>query len=223
MKFLDLDGTITESRQIISQEMRAKLLSLKEPIVVISGAERKQMEYQLNGLPCVILAQSGNDSPLWQNKLSKEEVQEVYRHLDEIAKEFPQYIDNYYEHFWNMDDLVENRGCQIAFSFIGHHAQRTEKVTFDPTKKKRIAILKKVPFKSKTLKCTVAGTTCLDYTKKGGDKGSNLKRWIKENNLKKKDCVYFGDALFKGGNDESVIGVMKCVEIKDPDDLLKKL
>ena len=84
-------------------------------------------------------------------------------------------------------------------------------------------ILKKCPFKSKTLTIKIAGTTCFDYNRKGCLKGDNLKRYMELHKLKKKDCVYYGDALFKGGNDESVLGVMKCVKIKDPQDLLVKL
>lgn len=205
--FADLDGTICESRQKISKEMKKALSSLNP--IVISGASREQMEYQLDGLKCTILAQSGNDTPLWQNKLTEEEITEIYQHICKLQTvKF---------------DMIENRGCQIAFSLIGHHALKDKKANFDPNRKIRKFLLDREPFKSKTLLCKIAGTTCFDYTRKNGTKGKNIARWIKENKLNKKDCIYFGDALFKGGNDESVIGVIKCVDVVSPQDLLKKI
>ena len=51
----------------------------------------------------------------------------------------------------------------------------------------------------------------------------NLKRYMKYHKLDPNECVYYGDALYKGGNDETVIGVMKCIKVKDPEDLIKKL
>lgn len=207
MIFADLDNTICESRQKISKEMK-KVLS-KLDLIVISGASREQMKLQLDGLKCEIMAQSGNDTSLWQNKLNKKEIIEIENHIHKFSNIYP--------------DQLENRGCQIAFSFVGHHAEIENKKAFDPTRKIRKTLLKRIPFQSKTLICKVAGTTCLDYTKRDGTKGKNIEKWIKEKRLKKKDCVYFGDALFKGGNDESVKGVIKCVEVANPTDLLLKL
>ncbi len=187
-----------------------KLSNLMD-IVVIGGLDRERLEYQLDGLKCTILAQSGNDTPLWQNKLDREETIEIIRHLDLFV---PTRTGK---------ELVEIRGSQVSYSILGHKADVSYKKTFDPKQKIRQAILKQHPFKSKTLKVTIAGTTCLDYTRKNGDKGHNIARWIKENKLNKKNCIYFGDALFKGGNDESVKGVIRCVSVKNPTDFMNKL
>lgn len=210
MKFFDLDNCITESRQIISQEMKKKLLSLSEIFVVISGGEVKRIEKQMDGVPCIKMGQNGNDTPDWQNKLNKKEIAEILTHIGKIYPYFP-------------DDCVQNRGCQISLSFIGHHAPVEKKKKFDPHKKLRFDVLKKIPFRSKTLVARVAGTTCIDYNKKGHLKGDNLKRYMKLYKLNPKDCIYFGDNFSKGGNDESVLGVMKCVKVKDPQDLLLRL
>ena len=40
---------------------------------------------------------------------------------------------------------------------------------------------------------------------------------------KKEECVYFGDMLFPGGNDESVIGVIDTEAVENPDDTLNIL
>lgn len=214
IKFFDLDGTICESRQIISSEMKDKLFSLKESLVVISGAESERIKKQMDGVPCIIMGQNGNDAPEWENKLTDEEEKEIHQHLEKISKVFLYPVD---------EETTHHRGCQISFSFVGHNAEIKCKKRFDPSKKYRNFILKKVPFKSKTLIVRVAGTTCLDYNRKGNLKGDNLKRYMKLHNLNKKDCVYYGDNFDKGGNDESVLGVMECVKVASPQELLKKI
>ena len=210
--FLDLDGTITESRQDISFEMFGRLskLGLFNDIIVISGAEKNRIEKQLKKLPVdYIMAQSGNETKFWNDKLTREEKEEIYNHVNKIV-----YIKQ---------DMLDDRGCQVSLSFVGHHADVEEKKQFDPDGLKRIDILKEFPFESETLECRVAGATCLDYTRKNGTKGKNIERLIKHLDWKKEDCIYFGDKLFKGGNDESVIGVIDTVEVANPTELLEKL
>jgi len=207
--FVDMDGTICESRQIISKKMKKLLLTLDEPFVVISGAQISRIETQMDGVPCIKMGQNGNDAPDWKNKLSNKDIREILNHIGKIYPYFP-------------EDCIQNRGCQISLSFIGHSAGIEDKKKFDPRRKKRHEILKKIAFRSKTLLCRVAGTTCFDYNKKGNLKGDNLTRYMKLHKLDPKDCIYFGDNFTKGGNDESVLGIMKCVKVKDSKDFYTK-
>src|SRR3990167_7851367 len=199
--FIDMDGTLTESREDISYEMikLIQYLKLTHDIIVVSGAEKERMIKQLKGLNCILMAQSGNDTIFWQDKLNNKEINEIYQHIDKIVCIEP--------------DMLQNRGCQVSLSFTGHHANIEKKKMFDPDGIVRINILKEFPFISETLEVRVAGTTCLDYTRKNGTKGKNIERLIKHLEWKKEDCVYFGDKLMKGGNDESVRGVIDCVEV----------
>lgn len=214
MKFFDLDNTITESRQVISPEMKEKMLSLSEPFVVISGAERPRIEKQMDGVPCIKMAQNGNDTNDWCNALTSKEIKEIYNHLDKVEILTGCPMDK---------ETVHNRGCQISLSFTGHDAEIGFKKKFDPIKKYRNWVLRMVPFKSNSLIVRVAGTTCFDYNRRNNLKGDNIKRYLKLHKLKKKDCIYYGDAFGKGENDESVLGVIKCVKVKGPQDLCKKL
>lgn len=207
--FFDMDGTITESRQDISIEMFRKLAKLKQDIIVISGAEIERMKKQLSNLPVFYMAQSGNDTKFWNDKLTDKELKEIYKHADKII-----YIKA---------DMLQNRGCQVSLSLVGHNADMEIKKKFDPDGTLRVDLLKEFPFESETLECRVAGTTCLDYTRKNGTKGKNIERLINYFKWKKEDCVYFGDKLMKGGNDESVVGVMDTVAVANPTDLLLKL
>ena len=215
---LDLDGTITESRQVIKPETFKALCSLEcEDVSVISGADAEQMKKQLGGFkPRYILAQSGNDTKFWKEKLTKEEIVEIMNHIDKINELYPEY-------FLTVKDLIQNRGSQLAFSFIGHNANIETKKAFDPQGDFRKEVLNKIPFNSNQLTVRVAGTTCLDYTIANGTKGKNIEKLIKHLNWNKDDCIYFGDALAPGKNDETVVGVIQTVEVKDPEDLIEKL
>lgn len=207
-----MDGCLTESRQKISGEMYVKVSKLSEyyDIVVVSGAERERMNKQLHGLNCIMMAQSGNDS-LWKRILNDNEKEKILKHIRKIIGDV------------SKPDLIDDRGCQISLSLIGHNANIEEKKKFDADNKIRERILKDNPFLSLNLECRIAGTTCLDYTRKDGTKGKNIERLIKTLNWKKEDCVYYGDKLQKGGNDESVIGVINTVAVANPQELMLKL
>src|ERR1700757_2942328 len=132
MRFFDMDGTICESREKISAEMTA-FLSTLPTFVVIGGLDRKRMEYQLDGLNCILLAQSGNDAPDWQNKLSKEEEAEIMAHIRKIER--------YYKPYSDAVEMIEHRGCQISVSFTGHGTPIEHKRKFDPDGAVRTRIL----------------------------------------------------------------------------------
>ncbi len=42
-------------------------------------------------------------------------------------------------------------------------------------------------------------------------------------NWEKSECLFFGDALFPEGNDETVIGVIETIQVENPDDCYQKL
>ena len=222
--FFDLDNTLTRSRSAVSPEMSGllKRLTQKHEVLVVSGgSDAKQIRPQLgeslrgkywsmgqNGNVCI--DKQGNI--LWENKLNWLEKYEVLNYIKAIhaGNTFP-----YESEF----DLVEDRGSQISYSFVGHTEKDiTKKERFDPDKKKRAAALKTFPFKSKTVEVKIAGTTCFDFYIKGSHKGNNIAALCKRMGWKKSDCLYVGDALFKNGNDESVIGVIPLKKVRDPKD-----
>lgn len=220
--FFDLDGTLTPSRQQIKPEMVALLPELKRTIIVVSGSKNSQIKAQIGDIPVYSLGQNGNqaldldENLLWENTLSSEEKQAVMGHISLIRPKLEHAIPD-------EDDLIEDRGSQISFSIYGHNAPPADKKACDGDFKKRIALLEQHPFLSDTMEVQMGGSTCLDYFKKGFNKGTNVKRLIETLNWPKEDCVYFGDALFPGGNDDTVVGVIDTIKVQDEDDTLLKL
>lgn len=220
--FFDLDCTLTPSRQKIKPDMAALLPTLDRTIIVVSGSRNEQIRHQVGELIFYSLGQNGNQAidesgaVLWQNSITDDEKREILEHVSLIRPRLKHHIPN-------ENDLIEDRGSQISFSIYGHNAPPEEKKACDGNFLKRQALLAACPFVSDTLEVQMGGSTCLDYFKKGSHKGANVKRLIESLGWNARDCVYFGDALFPGGNDESVMGIIDTINVHDEDDTLDKL
>lgn len=220
--FFDLDGTLTPSRQLIKKEMFDLLPTLNRTIIVVSGSKNTQIREQVGDLSIFSLGQNGNQAIdvsgklLWENVLFEDERKVVYEHIELIR---PLLIHTIPDH----TDLIEDRGSQISFSIYGHNADPDEKKACDGDFKKRRAILAQCPFVSNTMEVQLGGSTCLDYFKKGFNKGTNVKRLIEMMSWNKEECVYFGDALFPGGNDDTVVGIVDTIKVRNEDDTLSIL
>lgn len=212
--FADMDGTLAESKTRVLKPMVDFLKDRK--LVVISGAKREQMKYQLQDLDCELMAQCGNECSLWQHELSSEAERDIIEHVNRLR--------TYFGH-QEVSDLIyyDNRGCQVNYSVIGSNNHQELKLSFDPDFSKRIQALKVVPFESDLVEIRIAGTTGFDYTIKGRNKGSNISDYINHKGWDRRECIYFGDALFPGGNDEAVVGVIDTVSVLDPEDTLEKM
>ncbi|MBP9749566.1 MAG: HAD-IIB family hydrolase [Candidatus Pacebacteria bacterium] len=217
--FFDMDGTVTRSRSLIAPKMKTLLSSGSWDIVIVSGANAEQMAFQMDGTPCYMLCQNGNHAlrngvDMWKDDLTPQEVAEIEAHIAALPRTWD---------VPDLNDLVEYRGSQVSYSVYGHHAPVDEKERFDPDQNKRKAMLAAVPLVSETVEVKIAGTCTLDYFRKGKNKGYNVARLIEHEDWKTDECIYFGDAVYPGGNDETVIGVIETVGVENPDDTYDKL
>lgn len=202
--FFDMDQTIAPARQPILPEMFRLLNDLPHDIVIVSGQEVAKIMWQSNDLPSYTLGQNGNhatdiaNNELWNVPLDDAHRAEIMQHIQAIMD----ILDHDINHDWNP---IEDRGAQITFSPIGNTAPIEHKMIYDPDRKKREALMAKVPFQSNELVVKIGGSTSLDYIHKDRHKGTNVKKLIDHMGWNKEECVYFGDGLFPGGNDEAVI------------------
>lgn len=218
--FFDLDNTLTRSRSPITKEMSVllKKLSVQHEVLVVSGATTKQIGIQLGeGMSGKywVMGQNGNmcvnksGEVLWENKMDWMQKLEVLSYASMIiSKRLFKWKDKL--------DLVQDRGCQISYSIIGHSENIDKKERCDPKQEKRLSVLRRFPFKSKTVEVKIGGTTCLDFFVKGYNKGRNVEELYRKMKWKKSDCLYIGDALFKNGNDETVIGIVPTQAVENP-------
>lgn len=221
--FFDMDQTIAPARQPMLPEMRALLAALDHTIVIVSGSILDQIAFQTADLPAYYLGVNGNhatdieNSELWRNPdLDERHKKEIQAHIDEIIK----LLDHDLNHEWHP---IEDRGAQITFSPIGNRAPIEHKKTYDPNREKRRRWLETVPFQSNDIMVKIGGSTSLDYIHKERHKGANVEKLISAMDWDPAECVYFGDGLYPGGNDEVVMGVIDTVLVRDHLDTFDKL
>jgi HAD superfamily hydrolase (TIGR01484 family) len=202
--------------------MEQLLRSLPVTYIIVSGSTNSQIRKQINDLPAFYLGQNGNHAidahhqDLWLHALTEREKQNIYEHISRVRPLITHAVPH-------ESDLVEDRGSQISFSIYGHNAPVAAKRACDPNFSIRKSLLAAHPFSSDTVEVKMGGTTCLDYFKKGFHKGRNVHALIERMGWDPNACVYFGDALFPGGNDETVHGVISTVSVMDEEDTYQKL
>lgn len=220
--FFDMDQTIAPSRQLILPAMYDLLLNAPQDIVIVSGQDVEKIKWQSDNLPAYILGQNGNHAvdvagaEIWKIPLEENYRQEILRHIDKLM--------GIIDHEVNRDWVpIEDRGSQITFSPIGNQAPVEVKKVYDPDRKRREALLAQIPFESEDLIVKIGGSTSLDYIHKDRHKGTNVQKLIDYLGWDKSECVYFGDGLYPGGNDEAVIGVIDTIAVADHEDTYNKL
>lgn len=222
--FFDLDNTLTPSKSLILAEHAPilKELSTRGDIIVVSGHGEKDIRKHLT--PTLagsfhILGQNGNFAEtkdgriLWNRSLSEEQKNATHAFIAKARKHLNYSVKD-------EKDIIEDRDSQIAFSLIGHHEDKAIKDAFDPNHKKRSQLLSDFSTEVEALKkahveVRIGGTTNLDFFEYGKNKGHNIGVFIEKMRWNKAECIYMGDALFPGGNDETVIGVIPTKAVAD--------
>lgn len=220
--FFDMDKTVAPARQPILPEMYELLYSLSEDIIIASGQYAGKIKWQSGGLRAYRLGQNGNEATdpeenvLWYTPLTQAQKDEIMVHIHKLEALLPESLN----HDWTP---IEDRGAQITFSPIGNTAPIDLKMAYDPTREKRDALLVAVPFVSRELVVKIGGSTSVDYFHKERHKGSNVAKLIALKGWDKDECIYLGDGLYPGGNDEAVIGIIETVPVDDHLDCYSKL
>ncbi|OGG56650.1 hypothetical protein A2680_03925 [Candidatus Kaiserbacteria bacterium RIFCSPHIGHO2_01_FULL_55_37] len=222
--FFDLDNTLTPSKSLILPEHAPilKKLSGRADVIVVSGHGEKDIRKHLTPVlegAFHILGQNGNFAEtkdgrvLWNRSLAQAQKDAILAFVAKARKHLGYTVRD-------ENDIVEDRDSQIAFSLIGHHEDKAVKDAFDPDFKKRIQLLNNLSADVETLKganveVRIGGTTNLDFFELGKNKGFNVNLFIEKMGWEKPDCIYVGDALFEGGNDETVVGVIPTKPVAD--------
>lgn len=212
----DLDGTLSESKHSITEEMAESIskLSQRAKIIVISGGSYDQYVkqfipqiYAANLEHIILMPTNGTVRYEYINgewtvvkKISfNEEVKaKVLHELEAIIahEEFKVPV----EHFGG---YIEDRGTQITFSGYGQLAPIEKKAEWDPTREKRIKIKEALELKIPEIEAHVGGMTSVDILPKNFNKAAGLTAYLEEHNLTTSDILFIGDAVFPGGNDYS--------------------
>lgn len=231
----DLDGTLTESKTNLDQEMGALFCKLleKKIVAVIGGGSYPQFQKQfLAYLQCsggqlknlLILPTSGGrmykyGAGKWQlvykNTLTIREKRQVSNALKKALRDI-----NYITPKKTYGKIIEDRESQITFSALGQKAPLEKKEKWNKKQDIRFKLKNALEKYLPAFEVRLGGLTSIDITKKGIDKAHGVKEIAKLLSASIKEMVYTGDALFKGGNDSAVIPTgIDTVRVSGPTDV----
>jgi HAD superfamily hydrolase (TIGR01484 family) len=215
----DLDGTLAESKQILTSDMGELLqqLSNRTCIGVASGAGFEQYKKQLLAyLPAstnlknfyllpVNAAQiykRENDAwvTLYDESFTREERDAIFTAFEDSLKEAGMHEEK--EELFGA--RIEDRAAQVTFSALGQNAPIDRKQGWDPDASKRQILRKALEKRLSKFSIAIGGMTSVDVTRKGIDKAYGVSKLSAITGIRIADMLYVGDALFEGGNDAVV-------------------
>jgi len=239
----DLDGTLAKSKSPLDREMATLIceLLLQGYVAVTSGCSFQQFKTQfLSKLPrrsnlrnlflfptCSASGyyygtRRGSFSQAYSNLLSKHAAERIVHSFEIVFTEI-----GYVRPEKMYGQVFENRGSQLTFSALGQKAPLRIKQEWDPKQKKRLRIRRHLKRHLSNFEITIGGTTSIDVTKKGVNKTLCVKKLKERLNVERKNMLYVGDALFRGGNDYVMKSTgIKCVSVSDPEEtkaLIRKI
>lgn len=236
----DLDGTLSESKQDITQETAKSLTRLLKiyEVAIISGANKEQLFKQLerhvraNLSDIEILSKlyllpisgaqaftyNGTWNKVWNYALEDFEKALIYREWDSACKTLNVNTTPFLG--WGL--IAEDREAQVTFSMLGQEAPLEERKNWDPQGTKRANIISLMNLPEYNVR--MGGTTSIDVSKKGVDKAFGMNNLLEMKKYSIEDVMYFGDAFHETGNDFPIkrMGV-QSVATKSPADTLEAI
>jgi HAD superfamily hydrolase (TIGR01484 family) len=231
----DLDGTLAHSKGPISWEMAKALKSLLDAaqVCIISGGTDKQILSQVVGkLPAGANLRNLHLMPTSGARYLKRTLGrwKVVYSKDLTKGHAEKIIDSVYvaadllgcwpEKSYGL--VIENRGSQITFSALGQDAPIELKKAWDPGGEKKEAIRRALSSMLPEFDVRSGGSTSIDITEVGVDKGFGIDELCKRTGIKPKDILFIGDMLEPGGNDYPVISTgVAYQQVNGPEQTLR--
>jgi phosphomannomutase len=230
----DLDGTLAESKQAMSDTMAEAIADLLDVahVAVISGGDWPQFDKQVaSRLPARadrvrlwLMPTTGTKLYTYRESRWSAIYAELFTDAEKAAiiaafDASLQATGFQPEESWG--ERIEDRGSQITFSALGQQAPIEAKEKWDPDFAKRKVIQADLRQRLPGLAINMGGATSIDITREGVDKGYGLKRLRDESGIALASMLFIGDAIFPGGNDypAKLIG-LDTVRVRDPHDTL---
>jgi len=229
----DLDGTLAQSKSTLDSEMAYLLKELLDVryVATVSGGAFQQFKIQFlrelrkdSNLRNLFLFPTSSASGYYYDArrkrffkayghvLSKSAATKITHAFSAAFREI-----EYAQPKRTYGPILENRGSQITFSALGQRAPLHLKQRWDPNQKKRLRIRAVLQRHLTEFEITIGGTTSIDVTRKGVNKTLCVKKMEERLGVSKKQMLYVGDALYKGGNDYIMRSAkIRCLPVSGP-------
>ena len=205
----DLDGTLTQHKQPLSEQNRAVLeqLAKKYKLIMVGAGQARRIFNQMEGFPIDIIGNYGfqyavyneqkKDIELVRDTMVECDRESVDARVTEARQKFG------YTEFAGENVEYHPSGC-VTFPILGTKAKQEDKLAFDPDRRKRRLIYDEVIAMFPEYNVFVGGSSSFDMAPKPYNKYYALDLFCKENGFGHDEVVFVGDDYGIGGNDESV-------------------
>jgi HAD superfamily hydrolase (TIGR01484 family) len=217
----DLDGTLTNHREIVPKENLELLsrLSKKYKLIMLGAGRVERIFTQMGNFPIDIIGNYGMQYAKYNKSTKNIEVvrNDTIPCNKELITQKISYFRNKYGFTSFAGESVEFHpsGC-VTFPILGTKAIHEEKLSFDPTKEKRRKIYQEVAEAFSDFNVFVGGSSSFDMSPKPYNKYYALDIYCKENEISHDEVVFVGDDYGIGGNDESVyLSDFKFIKVDD--------
>ena len=205
----DLDGTLTQHKEPLTEENRRVLdeLAQRYHLVMVGAGQTQRIFRQLGGYPIDIIGNYGLQYACYDVERHDLQVvcdlhlpcdrESVAQRITDLRRRFG------YEEFAGESVEYHPSGC-VTFPLLGTKAQQADKLAFDPDRTKRRAIYQTVVEAFPEYHVFVGGSSSFDMAPRPYDKYHALSAYCRELSILESEVVYVGDDYGLGGNDESV-------------------
>jgi len=241
----DMDGTLTDARQPITNEVVTTLKVIKPSIkkYLVTGSDMSKIEEQIPHE--ILLSQfekvyACNGTRVYNCNLDMDdETRPIEPELIHQVSLSDYYSESDINHIINVllktayethtkiktGTFIEWRDSQINFSVVGRNCttnQRDDYVKWDTKSGERRKIIDQLreQFSGWGLSFRLGGQISIDITREGWDKSYAFKNMVESPD----QCIFFGDKICKDGNDLDI--AMKCAKyhnVENPADLILHL
>lgn len=206
---MDLDGTLTQHKQHMTDECRATLNALREryKLLMVGAGQVYRIFNQLERFPIDIIGNYGLQYAVYDEQTGdlnmirdlsfpcdRESVEAKVTALRE-KHGFTDYAGDNVEY--------HPSGC-LTFPLLGTKAAQADKLAFDPDRSRRRAFYGEVVEAFRDYSVFVGGSSSFDMAPKPYNKCYALDQYCALHGLSHENVVFVGDDYGLGGNDESV-------------------
>ena len=241
----DMDGTLTDARQPITDDVLKTLKAIRPSIkkYLVTGSDMSKIDEQIPNDALLSLFErvySCNGTRVWNCNLDMDDETGVMEpELIHKVSLTDYYSEADVNHIINVlletaykthtkiktGTFVEWRDSQINFSVVGRNcttSQREDYVKWDSKSGERQKIIDNLrkEFCGWGLSFRLGGQISIDITREGWDKSYAFKNMVESPD----QCIFFGDKICKDGNDLDI--AMKCAKyhnVDNPADLILQI
>lgn len=206
---MDLDGTLTQHKQPLSEETRATLYALaqKYKLVMVGAGQVMRIWNQMQQFPIDIIGNYGLQYAEYNCNTTSLDIkrdlvldcdrESVERRVTALRRKHG------FTEFAGDSTEYHPSGC-VTFPILGTMAKQEDKLAFDPDRSKRRRIYNEVAEAFPEYVVFVGGSSSFDMALKPYDKQYALSLYCKERGYAPEEVIFIGDDYGEGGNDESV-------------------